>query len=86
MRGSIPGPRDHDLSRRQTLNRLRHPGAPCLLLLLFILLGGTHIRQLEAGATLLGHPGYWSRVNMADNKIKGARAPVNPIKQSCYAS
>ena len=26
--GSIPGPWDHDLSRRQTLNRLSHPGAP----------------------------------------------------------
>nr|XP_054367253.1 protein arginine N-methyltransferase 7 isoform X3 [Mirounga angustirostris] len=25
MRGSIPGPWDHDLSRRQTLNRLSHP-------------------------------------------------------------
>ena len=24
--GSIPGPRDHDLSRRQTLNHLSHPG------------------------------------------------------------
>ena len=22
------GPRDHDLSRRQTLNQLSHPGAP----------------------------------------------------------
>ena len=27
MWGSIPGPGDHDLSRRQTLNRLSHPGA-----------------------------------------------------------
>ena len=25
---SIPGPWDHDLSRRQTLNQLNHPGAP----------------------------------------------------------
>ena len=25
---SIPGPWDHDLSRRQMLNRLSHPGAP----------------------------------------------------------
>ena len=24
----IPGPRDHDLSRRLTLNQLNHPGAP----------------------------------------------------------
>ena len=27
MRGSIPGPQDHDLSQRQMLNRLSHPGA-----------------------------------------------------------
>ena len=26
MRDLIPGPWDHDLSRRQTLNRLSHPG------------------------------------------------------------
>ena len=26
--GSISGPWDHDLSPRQTLNRLSHPGAP----------------------------------------------------------
>ena len=28
---SIPGPRDHDLSRRQMLNQLSHPGAPASL-------------------------------------------------------
>uniref|UniRef100_A0A8C7AK19 Protein SET n=1 Tax=Neovison vison TaxID=452646 RepID=A0A8C7AK19_NEOVI len=28
MRGSIPGHRDHDLSRRQRLNPLSHPGTP----------------------------------------------------------
>ncbi|XP_064447640.1 gamma-aminobutyric acid receptor-associated protein-like 1 isoform X5 [Mirounga angustirostris] len=33
MRDSIPGPRDHDLSRRQTLNRLSHPGVPVLHIL-----------------------------------------------------
>jgi len=27
MWDSIPAPGDHDLSLRQTLNRLRHPGA-----------------------------------------------------------
>ena len=26
IQGSIPGPQDHDLSLRQTLNRLSHPG------------------------------------------------------------
>ena len=26
--GSIPGPQDHDLGPRQTLNRLSHPGVP----------------------------------------------------------
>ena len=26
MRGSIPGLQDHDLSQRQTLNQLSHPG------------------------------------------------------------
>ena len=26
--GSIPGPRDHDLNRRQKLNHLSHSGAP----------------------------------------------------------
>ena len=30
MRGSIPGPWDHDLSRRQKLNPLSHPGAPTI--------------------------------------------------------
>ena len=28
MQGSVPGPWDHDLSWRQTLNQLSHPGAP----------------------------------------------------------
>ena len=28
MQGSILGPQDHDLSQRQTLNQLSHPGAP----------------------------------------------------------
>ena len=28
MWGSIPGSQDHELSRRQVLNRLSHPGAP----------------------------------------------------------
>ena len=28
MSGSIPGPRDHDLSQRQMFNRLSYPGAP----------------------------------------------------------
>jgi len=28
MWGSIPGPQDHDLSKRQTLDRLSHPGTP----------------------------------------------------------
>jgi len=28
MRGSIPGRFDHDMSRRQPLNKLSHPGAP----------------------------------------------------------
>ena len=28
MQELIPGPQDHDLSRRQTLNPLSHPGAP----------------------------------------------------------
>jgi len=31
MWDSIPGPRDHDLSRRQTLNHLSHPGAPNMM-------------------------------------------------------
>ena len=26
--GPIPGPQDHDLTQRQTLNQLSHPGAP----------------------------------------------------------
>ncbi|XP_027441824.1 perilipin-3 isoform X2 [Zalophus californianus] len=33
MRDSIPGPWDHDLSRRQTLNELSHPGALLSILL-----------------------------------------------------
>ena len=28
MQASIPGPWDHDLSQRQMLNQLIHPGAP----------------------------------------------------------
>ena len=30
--GSIPRPQDPDLSQRQMLNRVSHPGAPCLFL------------------------------------------------------
>ena len=32
MRDFIPGPWDHDLSRRQRLNPLNHPGAPGIFL------------------------------------------------------
>ena len=28
MWGSIPGPQHHDMSQRQMLNQLSHPGAP----------------------------------------------------------
>ena len=28
MQGSIPGPQDHDLNPRQTINQLSHPSAP----------------------------------------------------------
>ena len=35
MWGSIPGPRDHDLSRRQTRHQQSHPGAPTVLFLNF---------------------------------------------------
>ena len=31
--GSIPGLWDHDLSQRQTLNQLSHPGTPDLYIL-----------------------------------------------------
>ncbi|XP_064439430.1 putative protein PTGES3L isoform X3 [Mirounga angustirostris] len=34
MRDSIPGLQDHDLSRRQSLNQLSHPGAPGRLFLI----------------------------------------------------
>jgi len=37
MRDLIPGPWDHDLSRRQTLNQLSHPGAPHILLVNHVL-------------------------------------------------
>ena len=39
MQGWIPGPQDHDLGQRQTLNWLSHPGAPTVHLLLF---SGSH--------------------------------------------
>ena len=35
MQDSIPGPGDHDQSRRQTPNRLRHPGAPEINILFY---------------------------------------------------
>ena len=35
--GLIPGPRDHDLSQRQTLDQLNHPGVPKSGILLKIL-------------------------------------------------
>ena len=31
--GSIPGPQDHDLTHRQTLKWLRHPGTPSFILI-----------------------------------------------------
>ena len=34
-RGLDPGPRQHELSRRQTLNRLGHPGTPTCVILKF---------------------------------------------------
>jgi len=34
MRDSIQGLQDHDLSRRQSLNQLSHPGAPRLTFLI----------------------------------------------------
>ena len=33
MWGPFPGPWDHDLSQRQVLNHLSHPGAPACLFL-----------------------------------------------------
>jgi len=33
MQGSNPGSQDHDPSQRQTLNWLRHPGAPNMAIL-----------------------------------------------------
>ena len=33
MRGSILGPWDQELSQRQTLNQLSHPGAPVVMFL-----------------------------------------------------
>ena len=42
MWGSIPGPRDHDLSPRQTCHPWSHPGA--LTSLLGLLLSGTELR------------------------------------------
>ena len=35
MWGLIPGPWDHDLSPRQTLDRLSHPGTPRLVVSFF---------------------------------------------------
>lgn len=31
MRGSVPGPWDHDLSQRQMLIQVSHPGPPTVL-------------------------------------------------------
>ena len=44
MRSLIPGPRDHDLSPRQMLHRLSHPGAPAFMFLL-----GTQNLDLNTG-------------------------------------
>ena len=34
MQGLIPGPWDHDLSQRQMLNHLSHPGTPIVNVIL----------------------------------------------------
>ena len=59
MWGSIPGPRDHDQSRRQTLNQLSHPGAPIYTFALplwrpgELFVGGQQWKQGDQGR------GYW---------------------------
>ena len=39
MQGSIPRPWEHDLTQRQTLNRLSYPGAPFWNLLIIAFVG-----------------------------------------------
>jgi len=47
MQGSIPGPWDHVLSRRQTLNRLSHPGAQPLIIIPFVHLAANELSILD---------------------------------------
>ena len=48
--GSIPGPWDHDLSQRQMLNQLSHPGAPS-------------VNSLSLREFLTTSKGRWTRLN-----------------------
>ena len=45
MWGSIPAPWEHDLSRRQMLNRLSHPGSP----MIFFFKDFIYLRAREQG-------------------------------------
>ncbi|XP_073749523.1 zinc finger TRAF-type-containing protein 1 isoform X4 [Callorhinus ursinus] len=53
MRDSIPGPQDHDLSRRQSLNQLSHPGAQGP----FLLSSGSVCLSWPAGPSAAGAGG-----------------------------
>ncbi len=50
MWGSIPGPQDHDVNARQTLNRLSHTGGP-------------YLKSLEAVLVKIGHGKTQIRIN-----------------------
>ena len=50
MQGSIPGLQDHDLSQRQALNQLSHPGALGFLFLFFKILFFLHNLYTQCGA------------------------------------
>ena len=68
----IPGPWDHDLSQRQMLNQLSHPGAPIHALTFFI-----HTRQYAAG-----HPNPLSSMSVMSSAKYGLhRARENNLNK-----
>ena len=56
MRGSIPRPGDHDLSRRERLNPLSHPGAKGVVLIMLIFCGA---QQIQQGIPFLAPGPFW---------------------------
>ncbi|CAD7681367.1 unnamed protein product [Nyctereutes procyonoides] len=84
MRGSILGPWDQELSQRQTLNRLSHPGAPVGTLEDYVRLcadiGPSYLQGVTLAAAFKGLP----PAKLHAQILKQNKNPNMKINQKCF--